>query len=215
MQEHAGLGIDRDPVVALVGDVEPAVHREGKTLRIVELAVAAAAAAEHALGVALGVDHREQIVAGIPHREAAIAHPGHAAHLLRLERTFLAHQLGGRGVVAGDAPERPAIAVHGEHGAIGRKREAGELGKVQAAGGGLPGAHELHFERLRRRDDADERKHAAEREPRIPGKQWRPPPSLERRTSGENSSTHPPLASRRSGANAVCYCTFFRGRAWL
>ena len=52
-----------------------------------------------------------------------------------------------------------------------------ELGKVEALAGGLPGAHELHFGRLRASPhELDERKHAGEREPRIAGKQWRPSP---------------------------------------
>src|SRR5262249_33616536 len=112
LQEHAVLGEHGDAVVALVGDVEAALRREGDALGIVELAVALAARGEDALRLALAVDDREQVVAGVDDGESAGArHEDDAAQLLRLESPVLARELDAADAVAGDAPEHAALAL--------------------------------------------------------------------------------------------------------
>ncbi len=207
MQEDAELRINADPVVALVRDVEPPADREGKALRIAELAGAAAARREHALCLALRVDDRQQVVARVRHRDAAGPEPGDAAELLRFERQIFGsgnrHRGGG---VVRNAPQRAALAVGDEHAAVRREREAAEV-LERAALPGLPGAQELHLRLLRHGRRAEQQ--AKEPEPRIAGIHCNSPlyalaphgieaKEIARNKSVGNSSTRPHGASRRN-----------------
>ncbi len=169
MQEDAELGIDADPVVALVRDVQPPVDRESEALRVVELTGATAARREHALGLALGIDDRQQVVARVRHGDAAGPEPGHAAEFLGLEWQVLRSRdrCRARGV-AGNAPERAALAVGDDHAAVRREREAAEI-LERAALLGLPGAQELNFGLLCNGPLAEKRaeQQAEKPEPRI------------------------------------------------
>ena len=152
LQEHAVLGEDRDAVIALVGDVNAPLRRGGDSLRIVELAVAFAAAREHALGLALRIDDGEEVVAGVDHGEAVGAKPGDAAGLLRLEGEVLAGEIDGARGVAGDAPHLAALALDPEDAAVGRHGQAAQVGERRLLGR-LPGAQELDFGLLRGRPE--------------------------------------------------------------
>src|SRR5262249_36106886 len=100
---------------------------------------------------------------------APVAEPGDTAGLLGFEGALLPTQLDGDGLAAREPPQRAALALDEEHRAVGRQREATQVGERRALAR-LPCPQELHLRCLRRGGGGSgKRRHHSERKSRGRG----------------------------------------------